>query len=135
LRTPTWTEIREFLKYDGWVPDKQRSTDHDYFEKELPDDFLIMDVSRAGSKSMSPGRFKTILADQLRINEAQFWEVLRMKRPAERPTTEPEPQPVSLPLWLARELERRGVTPAEIENLDEAEANALLAGIRSRPRE
>lgn len=135
MRTPTWTEVRDFLKYDGWVEDKQRSTDHDYFEKELPDEILIMDVSRAGSKSMSPGRFKVILADQLRINETQFWEVLRTKTPAGRPTPAPEPEPVSLPLWLANALERVGVAPAEIEKLDEAEANTLLGEIRSRSRE
>lgn len=133
MRTPTWTEIREFLKYDEWTEDRSRSTDHDYFEKELDDDILIMDVSRAGSKSMSPGRFKTILADQLKLGADQFWEVLRTKKPAVRPSPEPESAPVSLPLWLARELARRGVLPQEIEALDEKEAHALLTKLRSQP--
>lgn len=133
MRTPTWTQIREFLKHDDWTEDRSRSTDHDYFEKELDDDILIMDVSRAGSKTMSPGRFKTILAEQLKIGADQFWEVLRTKKPAARPSPEPEPAPVSLPLWMARELAQRGVLPQEIEALDEKEAHALLTKLRSRP--
>jgi hypothetical protein len=82
---------------------------------------------------MSGGRFKAILSDQLRIGEAQFWEVLRTKTPATRPVPAPEPEPVSLPLWLAHELERSGITPKEIEKLDEPRANALPAEVRSRP--
>jgi hypothetical protein len=138
LRTPTWDEapageFREFLRYDGWMPDKPRSTDHDYFIKTLPDgEILITKVSRSGQKTMSAGRFKAILSDQLRVAEADFWEAIRTKQPAPRPAPVPEPEPRSLPLWLARELERSGVAPAEIERLDEARARTLLNEIRSR---
>jgi hypothetical protein len=139
LRTPTWDEapageVRDFLRYDRWLPDKPRSTDHDYFLKTLPDgEILITKASRSGQKTMSAGRFKAILSDQLRVAEADFWEVLRTKQPAPRPTPTPEPEPVSLPLWLAHELERLGIAPTEIEGLDEARARALLNEIRSRP--
>lgn len=97
MRTPTWAEIREFLKHLDWIEDRSRLTDHDYFEKELDDDLLIMDVWRAGGKTISPGRFKTILADQLRVSADQFWEVLRTKQPATRPAPKPEPAAGSLP--------------------------------------
>lgn len=60
--------------------------------------------------------------------------MLRTKKPTERPTTAREPEPVSLPLWLVRELEGRGVKTAEIEELDEPGAVSLVAEIRSRPR-
>ncbi|MGA3058541.1 MAG: hypothetical protein ABSE70_10985 [Candidatus Limnocylindrales bacterium] len=134
MRTPTWDEIREFLRYDRWTPDKPRSTDHDYFTKTLPDgEILITKVSRSGQKTMSAGRFKAILADQLHVAEADFWEVLRSKRPATRPVPAPEPEPVSLPLWLARELERLGVAPEEMEKLDEGRARTLRDTLRSRP--
>jgi hypothetical protein len=134
LKTPTWDEGREFLQHDRWTADRKRSTDHDYFTKALPDgEILITKISRSRQKAMSGGRFKAILSDQLGISEAQFWEVLRTKRPATRPVPVPEPEPVSMPLWLARELERAGITPREIERLDEPRAKALLVEIRLRP--
>lgn len=135
MRTPTWDEVREFLRYDEWTPDKPRSTDHDYFEKVLPSgEVLVSKVSRSGRKTMSPGRFSATLSDQLRVSQAQFWEVLRLRKPADRPSPEPEPEPVSLPMWLAQQLERAGVLPQEIEGLDAHAATALLDEIRSRPK-
>ena len=136
MRTPDWDQVREFLRYDRWSPDKPRSTDHDYFEKTLPDgEILTTKVSRSGKKTMSAGRFKAILSDQLHISEQQFWEVLRTRKPAVRPAPEPEPEPPSLPLWLVRELERSGVPASQIEQLDERHARELLAEIRSRPQD
>lgn len=134
MRTPDRDEVREFLKYDGWEQDPLRSTDHDYFEKALPDgEILITRVSRAGRKTMSPGRFNAILTDQLRVSAAQFWNVIRSKEPAERPSPEPGPAPKSLPLWLVQQLERAGVTREPIQGTDEEAARALLNEIRSRP--
>jgi hypothetical protein len=135
VRTPTWDEFREFLRHDGWEED--RATGHDFFEKALPDgEILRTHASRSGSKTMSPGRFKAILSDQLRLSEAEFWEVVRTKSPASRPSQAPEPAPRSLPLWLAQALEREvGLTREQIEELDEGEARRLLIEARSRPRE
>lgn len=133
MRTPDWDEVRAFLKYDGWEHDVQRSTDHDYFEKTLPDgEILITRVSRSGKKTMSPGRFKAILSDQLRVSEPQFWNVIRLKEPTERPSPEPVLAPNSLPLWLVQQLERAGVTGETIQGLDEDDGRALLNEIRSR---
>jgi len=131
VRTPTWNEFREFLKYDDWEPD--RATGHDHFEKALPDgEILRTRASRAGSKTMSPGRFKAILADQLRISEAEF----RAKSQATRPSPAPEPAPKSLPLWLARALERElGLSREQIAELDEEAALLTLNEVRSRLRE
>lgn len=134
MRTPSWDEFREFLKHDDWEED--RATGHDFFEKTLPDgEILRTHASRAGSKTMSPGRFKAILSDQLRLSEAEFWEVLRTRSPAERPSRAPEPAPKSLPLWLARALEREvGLSREEIAGLDEGGARRKLDEARSRPR-
>jgi len=135
LRTPSWDEFREFLRHDDWEED--RATGHDFFEKTLPDgEVLRTHASRSGSKTMSPGRFKAILSDQLRLSEAEFWDVVRTRFPAPRPSPAPEPAPRSLPLWLARALEREvRLTREQIAKLDEDEARATLNDARSRPRE
>lgn len=134
MKTPTWDEVFDFLRYDGWR--HIRSTDHEFYEKALPDgEILRTHASRSGSKAMSPGRFKAILADQLHVNEDAFWTVLRTTQPAPRPSPGPDPAPASLPLWLAAVLEREGApTRLEIAELDEATAMARLTEIRSRPR-
>lgn len=135
MRTPTWDEFREFLKHDNWEAD--RASGHDFFEKTLPDgDILRTHASRSGSKTMSPGRFKAILSDQLRLSEAEFWDVLRTKTPAPRPSPAPEPAPRSLPLWLAQALEREvGLTHEQLAKLDENDARRLLDDTRSQPRD
>ena len=132
MRTPTWDEFREFLSYDDW--DEDRATGDDFFEKTLPDgEILRTHASQSGSKTMSPGRFKAILADQLRLSEAEFWEVLRTRTPAQRPSPEPEPAPRSLPLWLAQALGREvGLFREQIAVLDEIEARRQLDEARSR---
>lgn len=133
MRTPTWDVLREFLKHDGWTED--RTTGHDFFEKTLPDgEILRTHASRSGAKTMSPGRFKAILADQLTLSEAEFWEVLRTRTPATRPSPAPEPAPRSLPAWLADTLEREaGLEGERIAELDEETALHLLLEARSRP--
>lgn len=135
MRTQTWDEFREFLKHDDWEED--RATGHDFFEKTLPDgEILRTHASRSGSKSMSPGRFKAILSDQLGLSEAEFWDVLRTKAPAARPSPAPEPAPRSLPLWLSQALEREvGLTREQIAELDEREARQRLDEARSRPND
>ena len=134
MRTPSWDAFREFLRHDDWEED--RATGHDFFEKTLPDgEILRTHASRSGSKTMSPGRFKAILSDQLRLSEAEFWEVLRTRTPAPRPSQAPEPAPPSLPLWLALALEREvGLTREQIAELDADEARRRLDEARSRPR-
>jgi hypothetical protein len=135
VRTPSWDEFRAFLRDDDWEED--RATGHDFLEKTLTDgEILRTHASRSGSKTMSPGRFKAILSDQLRLSEAEFWEVLRTRSPASRPSPTPEPAPRSLPFWLAQALEREvGLTREQIAELDENDAHRLLDEARSRPRE
>ena len=134
MKTPTWDEFREFLRHDNWEED--RATGHDFFEKTLPDgEILRTHASRSGSKTMSPGRFKAILSDQLWLSKPEFWEVLRTRTPAPRPSPAPEPAPRSLPLWLAQALEPEvGLTRNEIAELDEDEARRLLVESRSKPK-
>lgn len=134
MRTPSWDEFREFLRHDDWYED--RATGHDFFETALADgEILRTHASRSGSKTMSAGRFKAILSDQLRLSEAEFWEVLRTRSPAPRPSPAPEPAPKSIPLWLAQALEREvGLTRDQIAELDEMEARRQLDEARSKPK-
>lgn len=133
MRTPTWDAFREFLRHDDWQED--RATGHDFYEKTLSDgELLRTHASRSGSKTMSPGRFKAILSDQLQLSEAEFWEVVRTKTPATRPSPAPERPPASLPLWLVLALEREaGLTRDQIAELEEDEARRLLVDARSKP--
>ena len=135
MRTPSWDEFRDFLRHDDWAED--RSTGQDFNEKTLRDgEILRTYASRSGSKTMSPGRFKAILSDQLLLSEAEFGEVLRTKISAPRPSPAPEPGPTSLPLWLALGLEREaGLTRDQIVELDADEARRLLVQARSKPME
>jgi hypothetical protein len=133
VKTPSWDEILDFLKVDRWSED--RSTGHDFFEKALPDgEILRTHASRSGSKTISPGRFKAILSDQLRVSAAEFWNALRTRRPVTRPSPAPEPPPASLPLWIAQALEREvGLSREQIEEIDVGRARALIDDARSRP--
>ncbi len=135
MRTPSWDEILEFLELDRWIGD--RATGHDFFEKVLPNgEILQTHASRSGTTTISPGRFKAILSDQLRVSQAEFWEVLRTRKPATRPSPAPEPTPASLPLWIAQALEREvGLGREQIAAFDETEARALIDEVRSRSRE
>ena len=135
MKTPSWDEILEFLKLDRWAED--RSTGHAVFEKFLPNgEILQTHASRSGGKTMSPGRFKAILSDQLRVSEAEFWETLRTGKPAGRPSPSPELPPASLPLRIVEALAREvGLSPGQIADLGESDARALIDEVRSRPRE
>ena len=42
MKTPTWDEILRFLRLDGWT--EVRATGHDFFEKTLPNDEILVEV-------------------------------------------------------------------------------------------
>jgi hypothetical protein len=99
VKTPSYDEIREFLKADGWII--TRKTGHESHTKVLPNgEILETRASWSGQKTMSPGRFKAILLDQLKVDQQQFWDVLRTGKPAVRPAPAVEPEPLSIPKWL-----------------------------------
>jgi hypothetical protein len=134
LRTPTADELGQFFMYDEWT--EVRSTNHTHFEKTLPSgEILESHRSFSDDKELSPGRFKAVLSTQLKVGQAEFWEVLRLRRPAPRPSPALEPMPASLPLWLALALEREmRLNRHEIAELDEGDARRRLDEFRSRPR-
>jgi DNA-binding transcriptional regulator YiaG len=132
VKTPTWGEIEQFCRIDGWQ--ESRRTDHVFFEKTLPDGTVLRTHrSFASSKAMSPGRFKAILRDQLRVSAEDFWRALStgaaVTRPSEPPTAEP-----GLPAYLVRVLKSElHLSEAEIAELALAEAERLVHEHWSQP--
>lgn len=125
MRTPTWGEIERFCRIDGWQA--SRRTDHVFFEKTLADGTVLRTHrSFAGSKTMSLGRFKAILRNQLRVSEEDFWRALETGEPVVRPSEPLEAEP-GLPAWLVRVLTMElRLSESEIAELTSAEAERLV---------
>jgi hypothetical protein len=140
--SPSWGDVEEFLGADGWrqIPAGERGSrrqSHIFFEKELPDGRLLQThISHDRSSTISPGRFSTILREQLEISRAEFWEAIRSGKPVKRPA-EPdgEEEPIEHEPWaiavLAGELH---MAPEEIEKLTEQDAIDLVHEHWSRER-
>jgi hypothetical protein len=133
VRTPTWQEVEEFCRRDGW--ELIRSTGHSFYRKVLPDGTVLeTHVSFAGRKTMSAGRFALILRTQLRVSEDEFWTVLRTGRRAARPSTSIPEAPASLPSWVANALRHQfDKSDEEIAAMDPADAEAYVLEQWSRP--
>ena len=132
MRTPAWGEIERFCRIDGWQ--ESRRTDHVFFEKTLADGTVLRTHrSFAGGKTMSPGRFKAILRNQLRVSEEDFWRALETGEPAARPTKPVEAEP-GLPAYLVRVLKiELRLSETEIAELAPAEAERLVYEHWSQP--
>ena len=136
MKTPTWDDYRAFLRHDDWTHDKQGSTDHDRFVKVLPDGEILETAVSRGSKTISPGRFQLLLSKQLRVSKEEFWDVIRTKKPAARPSPEPEKAPESHAAHVVRALQKElGLRLDEIADLDVETAIRMIDEARSRPHE
>jgi hypothetical protein len=133
VKTPTWGEIERFCRIDGWR--ESRRTDHVFYEKVLADGTVLRSHrSFAGGKTMSPGRFKAILRDQLVVSEDDFWAALETKEPVARPSDPPEVE--ALPAYLVRTLKTElHLSEAEIAELSPEDAQRLVHEHWSQPLE
>jgi hypothetical protein len=124
VKTPTWGEIEQYCRIDGWR--EVRRTGHVFFERVLPDGTVLRTHrSHTGRKTMSAGRFKAILRDQLRVSEDDFWTALETKEPVPRPSDAPTLE--ALPLYLMRVLkDELHLSEAEIAELTRDEAERLV---------
>lgn len=104
-----------------------------FYEKVLADGTVLRTHrSFAGGKTMSPGRFKAILRNQLRVSEDDFWASLESGEPVDRPSAPPEAEP-ALPAYVARVLKGElHLTEDEIAALSPEEAKRRVADHRSR---
>jgi len=124
-RTPSWDEIEQFCKIDGWV--SVRTSDHEHWEKVLPSGRVLRThTSYAGGKTMSQGRFASILRTQLQVSRSDFWNALQTGRPVERPSESDEPAPPSHEAYVVLGLKKYGLTEEEIARLSIEEAIVLL---------
>lgn len=132
-KSATWADIESFLAADEWAP--TRKTGHDFYEKVLPNgDLLRTHVSRSSGKTMSPGRFRAILRNQLKVGESEFWGAIRTGRPVVRPS-ETEEGPPQHSAWVVQALTAElHLTAAEIEGLSIDEGIHGVNEFRSRPR-
>jgi hypothetical protein len=124
-------DLERFCKIDGWTKDtatggkRQR---HIRYEKTLgPDEQpLRTQVSHDRDKLYSPGRWKAILRDQLKITEEQFWEALDTVKPVDRTPPPPPPEPIPTANWVLEGLRRAGLSDNEIDTLSPEEAEQEL---------
>jgi hypothetical protein len=137
VKTPAWSEVEAFCRIDGWVEvDLGRSADHRYYRLVLDDGTVLETrVSHSSKKTMSPGRWKAILRDQLQMSDEDFWSALRTKKPVERPSAPPDESEIEqVPAWAAVVLSSRlKMSSAEIAALGRDRAMQLAHDAWSKP--
>ena len=123
-------EHLRFCQIDGWTELKSArgaGRDHIYFIKELADGRTLRTKVSHGSKHSEyrGGLWKQIWHDQLELaSEAEFWAVLRERRPARRQQQAGvSPGQEEMPAWLVQRLIYSvGLREDEIVALSRAEA-------------
>lgn len=130
---PTWGDVRDFVAADAWreISVRERSGSrrrHIFYEKVLEDGRVLQThVSHSSQKSMSPGRFSSLLRNELEVSKDGFWECIRTGEPVDRPVRLYEPEVVEHDAWvvavLAGELH---LPPDEIQRLSRKEAEGLV---------
>ena len=136
---PTWGDVEDFLGADGWrrveksVRGGSRSR-HVFYEKTLDDGRVLQThISHSRQKTLSPGRFGSVLRYQLEVSRAQFWECMRTQRPVDRPV-ELEAAPVEHESWVVAVLVGElHMTAEQIAALSEEEARRLVHEHWSQP--
>ena len=133
MKTPTWGEVEEFCRKDGWK--LVRETNHSFFRKILSDGTVLeTHTSFSSGKTMSEGRFALILRSQLQVSSAAFWETLRTGQPAARPSAPLPTVARALPAWVVRTLiEELHLSEQQVAALDEAAARRRIDMHRSKP--
>jgi hypothetical protein len=137
-RTPTWAEIEEFCRIDGW--EMVRETDHRHYEKLLgedhPDNPLQTHVSHDGGGTMSQDRFSLILRTQLKVSRREFWEALESGNAVDRPVPEEEPPPPMHEAWVLQVLRHDlRLSDEEIADLSVEEGKRRVHEHWSTPKE
>ncbi len=140
--SPSWADVERFLGVDDWrqIPASERGgrrQSHIFFEKELPDGRILQThISHDRSSTISPGRFSTILREQLEVSRAEFWQAIQSGESVERPVKpDDEGEAVEHEPWVIAVLVGElHMTPEEIEKLAEQDAIDLVHKHWSRER-
>ena len=134
MKIATWAEVEEFCKRDGWQ--HIRSADHQFYRKVLGDGTVLeTHISFSSNKTMSPGRFMSVLRTQLKVSQEDFWDTLRTGKPAPRPST-PLAEPRRHEGWVIQVLTLQlDLGLSQIEQLTPEQAMQLIYDYWSHSQE
>ncbi|WP_110929963.1 type II toxin-antitoxin system HicA family toxin [Paenibacillus bouchesdurhonensis] len=68
---PSWSDLENFLRRDGWVMIRQTGRDKIY-QKTLPDGQILRSSVSKGTGEIGKGLFNRILKQQLRVDKEYF---------------------------------------------------------------
>lgn len=68
---PSWSDLENFLRRDGWIMVRQNGRDKIY-EKTLPDGDVLRTKVSKGTGEIGKGLFSRILKQQLRVEKEYF---------------------------------------------------------------
>ncbi|WP_338139493.1 type II toxin-antitoxin system HicA family toxin [Paenibacillus thiaminolyticus] len=68
---PSWSDLENFLRRDGWVMVRQNGRDKIY-EKTLPNGEVLRTAVSKGTGEIGKGLFNRILKHQLRVDKEYF---------------------------------------------------------------
>jgi hypothetical protein len=137
--SPTWGDIEDFLRADGWrkLERAERGggrSRHVFYEKVLPGGRVLQThVSHSRQKAVSAGRFGSILREQLEVSREEFWRCIQTQTPIDRPVATEEPT-VEHEAWVVAVLVGElHMSAAAIGRLSPEEARRLVEEHWSRP--
>ena len=137
--SPTWGDIRDFLRADDWreLPPGERGgtqSDHIWFEKVLPDGKVLRTkISHAKQMTVSAGRFRAVARHELEVSTEELWECIRRGEPVDRPAPVEEPV-YQHPAWIVNVLSGQlHMSDDDIAKLGAQEAERLVHEHWSRP--
>lgn len=139
---PTWGDIEDFIAADGWreIAGGERSGSrrrHIFYEKVLVDGRVLQThISHSRGKTMSPGRFSSLLRNDLEVSKDEFWRCIRSGTPVDRPVVLEEPRVVEHDAWVVAVLVGElHMSPEELGALSREEAEELVLRHWARARE
>jgi hypothetical protein len=135
---PTWADIEAFVVADGWRRSPQhggKRQRHLFYEKVLDDGRVLQThLSHSTQKSLSPGRFSSILRHQLEVSKEEFWRCIGTGAPVDRPVAV-EDAPVEHEAWVVAVLVGElHLDPDEIAALTVEEARQIVHDHWSQPK-
>jgi hypothetical protein len=137
--SPTWGDVEDFLRADGWrkLEGGERGgtrSKHVFYEKVLPGGRLLQThVSHSRQKTVSAGRFGSILREQLEVSREEFWRCIQTRTPVDRPVPTDEATPEHEAWVVAVLVTDLHMTADEIGRLSPSEARRLVEELWSRP--
>lgn len=137
----TFGDLKRYLELDGWqrvqnrARGRARGGDHDRYEKSQPSGApLRTKVSRHPNEEIGPDLLKRILREQLHVDEATFWDVIRGVELPGAASVAPPSAP-GKPGWLVVLLITKiGLTEDQIEKMSTEEARRAWEEYQAHPK-